>query len=86
MLPDKIEVVIPAQEYNLDKYMGLSGRCYLEEQLDNIYGEDKVWVGGSGRTEINGIVYGTEEAFNAEIVEVTFERGEDIKVTLIKQK
>lgn len=84
---DSITVVIPAQPYLYDKYIGwdnitnLSKPCYLEEALTKAgYTDNKVT--GDGITVINNKTYKPAEPFNGNVVKAKIEH-ESISVTLI---
>lgn len=90
--PDKIEVTIPCQEWDKNKYIGLKQPCYLEKALLKM-GYDDVRVSGWGYTWFNKTkinrkpveFYKPLNYFDSDIVQKAFKKGEDIHVVLIKQ-
>lgn len=80
---DEITVVIPAQTYDPDKYMGINGRCYLEEALDKA-GHLNSRVSAFGDTTIDGTIYASKNDFGSYVIEEAFAEGKDITVTLVK--
>ena len=86
-IPESIIVTIPAQEYNDNKYIGISQRCYLEEALDKA-GFVGATVSGDGYTRFESDDYFLRwrpvEVFNANTVKEAFNAGQAITVKLVK--
>lgn len=67
-----IIVTIPVEgEFSYHKYLGMKGRCYLEEALD-AEGYTNSHVGAFGCATIDGIPYKTVKRFNSEKVAIAF--------------
>ncbi len=79
-----IEVTIPPQAFNFNKYTDPRD-CYLAEALKKL-GYQLVEVGGIGYTRIDGINYRPKFPFSARILELNFLQGVDTHVTLTTTK
>lgn len=79
-MKEKIEITIPLQEFSHIKYQD-GENCYLATALKQS-GYNDVRVSGFGSTNIANKHYVTVEEFNSEVIQIAFNKGESITVTL----